>query len=103
MLSRESRTAYLLIAPAFLLFLGFTLYPLVWSANISLTDWDGLNEIKNFVGLDNYSQLLSDPEFQQSIKVTTAYVVGVTAISTVIGMVAVTVAHWPGWLGLAIS
>lgn len=85
MTKRDMRTAYLLIAPAFLLFLGFTLYPLLWSANISLTDWDGLNAVRQFVGLNNYHELLGDPEFQQSVRVTALYVVGVTIVSTVIG------------------
>ncbi|MHB0928013.1 MAG: carbohydrate ABC transporter permease [Candidatus Nanopelagicales bacterium] len=85
MLKRDARTAYLLIAPAFLLFLGFTLYPLLWSANISLTSWDGLNAVRHFVGFDNYRKLLTDPEFQQSVRVTALYVVGVTTASTVLG------------------
>jgi len=83
--SRQARTAYLLIAPVFLLFLAFTVYPLLWSAQISLTSWDGLNAVKKFVGLQNYSHLLRDPEFLQSFRVTVIYSVSVTLISTVLG------------------
>lgn len=83
---RDRWTAYLLIAPAFLLFGVFTLYPLLWSANISLTSWDGLNAVKHYVGLANYKNLFGDPEFRNSVKVTVLYVVGVTAASTVLGL-----------------
>lgn len=82
---RDRLTAYLLIAPAFLLFGVFTFYPLLWSANISLTSWDGLNAVKQYVGLSNYTNLFGDPEFRNSVKVTVFYVVGVTAASTVLG------------------
>jgi multiple sugar transport system permease protein len=85
MQTRQSRTAYLLIAPALLLFVGFTAYPFIWSAQISLTSWDGLNAVKEFVGFQNYIQLFQDAEFRQSISVTTIYTVSVTLISTVLG------------------
>lgn len=83
---RDRWTAYLLIAPAFLLFAVFTAYPLLWSANISLTSWDGLNAVKHYVGLRNYTNLLADPEFRQSLRVTVIYVVGVSLVSTVLGL-----------------
>jgi len=69
----------------FVLFLAFTMYPLLWSAQISLTSWDGLNAIKKFVGLDNYVNLLGDPEFRQALRVTVIYSTSVTLISTVLG------------------
>lgn len=87
MQTRQTQTAYLLIAPALLLFVGFTAYPFFWSAQISLTSWDGLNAVKKFVGLQNYIQLFQDAEFRQSISVTTIYTVSVTLISTVLGFV----------------
>ncbi|MBI3429420.1 MAG: sugar ABC transporter permease [Actinobacteria bacterium] len=85
MQTRQTRTAYLLIAPALLLFIGFTAYPFIWSAQISFTSWDGLNAVKKFVGFQNYIQLFQDAEFRQSISVTTIYTVSVTLISTILG------------------
>jgi ABC-type sugar transport system permease subunit len=84
-IKKDVRTAYFLIAPAFALFLVFSLYPLLWSARISLTSWDGLNATKKFIGTKNYSELLRNPEFLQSFRVTVAYVLVVTMCSTVIG------------------
>lgn len=85
MRNRQARTAYLLIAPALLLFIGFTAYPFIWSAQISFTKWDGLNAVKKFVGFQNYTNLFGDPEFRKSLYVTTIYTVSVTIISTVLG------------------
>lgn len=90
---RDRLTAYLLIAPAFLLFAVFTLYPLLWSANISLTSWDGLNAAKQYVGLSNYTNLFGDPEFRNSVKVTVLYVTGVTAASTALGFALALLLH----------
>jgi raffinose/stachyose/melibiose transport system permease protein len=38
------RIAYLYIAPAFILYAAFNLWPLVQGANISLFHWDGITE-----------------------------------------------------------
>ena len=85
MRNRQARTAYILIAPALILFAVFTAYPFLWSAQISFTNWDGMNAVKKFVGFHNYTNLFSDPEFHQSLKVTAIYTVLVTAISTMLG------------------
>jgi len=50
----------------------FTLIPMVFSAVLSLCEWDivtGLSTIE-FVGFDNYKGLWNDPKFWQSLKVT---------------------------------
>ena len=85
--AKNGKIAYLLIAPAFLLFLVFNAYPLLWSLYISLTSWDGLNSIKTFVGIQNYKNLLSNHEFQISLRVTIIYVISVTAFSSILGFI----------------
>ena len=85
--AKNIKIAYLLIAPAFLLFLVFNAYPLLWSLYISFTSWDGLNSVKTFVGIQNYTNLLSDHEFQVSLRVTIIYVIFVTALSSILGFI----------------
>lgn len=87
MRSANTYKAYALIAPAFLLFLVFNAYPLVWSFYISFTSWDGLNPVKQFIGFNNYRMLFENTEFIVSIKVTIIYVLFVTVISTALGFV----------------
>jgi multiple sugar transport system permease protein len=81
----QGRIALGLISPAFILFLIFNAYPLLWSLYISFTKWDGFNPIKKFIGLDNYKYLFANSEFLTSIRVTTIYVVFVTVFSTILG------------------
>lgn len=81
----QGRIALGLISPAFILFLVFNAYPLLWSLYISFTKWDGFNPVKKFIGFDNYKYLFTNSEFLTSIRVTTIYVVTVTILSTIIG------------------
>jgi multiple sugar transport system permease protein len=76
---------YLLLAPAVLIALGVLIYPL----------WDGLRASAQFyrfgkplraVGLDNYVQLWSDPQFINSLWVTVRFVGLSVAIETVLGL-----------------
>ena len=52
--------AYLYILPAYVVFALFMLVPLVRAGNLSLFEWDGLTPAE-WVGFDNYRQVLSDP------------------------------------------
>ena len=70
--SRENRTGYLFVMPWILGFFLFTLLPMVFSAILSLCEWDivtGLSTIE-FVGLENFTSMFKDPKFWQSLKVT---------------------------------
>ena len=52
---------YLYVAPALLFFLIFGIWPFIQTIGISLTEWKGIGDAKP-VGLDNYAQVLSDPD-----------------------------------------
>lgn len=70
--SRENRNGYLFVMPWILGFFLFTLLPMVFSAILSLCEWDivtGLSTIE-FVGLENFTGMFKDPKFWQSLKVT---------------------------------
>jgi multiple sugar transport system permease protein len=66
---REALTGYLFIAPAVLGFLIWIAGPMLFSAWISLTEWDLLRP-PEFVGLGNYQLMLKDALFWQSLRVT---------------------------------
>jgi ABC-type sugar transport system permease subunit len=56
-----------LIIPYFLLYFAFSLFPVLFTFVISLTDWNGFGEIK-FIGISNYVRLFfQDPTFYQSL------------------------------------
>ena len=51
---------YLFIAPALALFCVFSLYPFFEVFHLSVTNWDGISQHKNYVGLDNFKDLIFD-------------------------------------------
>jgi len=59
---------YLYIAPFFIVFLGFGLFPLLYTFYVSLTNWDLTNPAHTYVGLRNYGQLLADPYFWNALR-----------------------------------
>src|ERR1041385_141832 len=62
----KARWAYVFVAPFFILFILFSLYPIAFSLILSLNDWTGLCPM-TVVGFDNYARLLKDNVFWQSM------------------------------------
>lgn len=58
---RNVLSALLFLSPWIIGFLVFTAWPLIYSVYLSLTDYDVIND-PDFVGLDNYAELLTDPK-----------------------------------------
>jgi cellobiose transport system permease protein len=60
---------YLQIAPFFLLFIGFGLFPILYTGYVSLTDRDLLRPgAETYIGLANYRELLVDDYFWNAVK-----------------------------------
>ncbi|WP_085066169.1 carbohydrate ABC transporter permease [Catenuloplanes japonicus] len=59
-------TPYLYILPFLLVFAAFGAYPLAYALRLSLTRWTGAGEPR-WIGLDNYTYLLTSPEFWASL------------------------------------
>jgi multiple sugar transport system permease protein len=73
-----------MLAPAALLVLGLTVYPLIYSVRISLERRTGFAE-PEFVGLDNFSRLLHDEFFWNALEVTAVFTFGAVSIELVLG------------------
>ncbi|WP_342571430.1 sugar ABC transporter permease [Paenibacillus sp. FSL R5-0749] len=80
---RESE-AVLFTLPALIPLLIFWLGPLGYIVYLSFTDWDFMSPDKLFIGLDNYSYLLTNSEFYRSLKVTLLFGLG-SVIPTIVG------------------
>ena len=50
-------TAFLFIAPAFILFTAWVIIPTISSVYYSFTSWDGISEDIKFIGLANYREI----------------------------------------------
>ncbi|MDQ0376451.1 carbohydrate ABC transporter permease [Amycolatopsis thermophila] len=58
---------YLYIAPFFVVF-GLTgLFPLLYTAYVSLFDWEIGDDDPKFIGLENFATLLGDPQFWNAV------------------------------------
>ena len=75
-MGRENRAyAILFLAPIALLVIALILYPLVYSVFLTLTRPGAGGGERNWVGLENWARLASDPLFSQSLWQTAVYVV----------------------------
>ncbi|UOQ90013.1 sugar ABC transporter permease [Agromyces endophyticus] len=57
----------LFAGPAVLVYVVFVLLPVVLAAYYSFFNWNGLGPLDRFIGLDNYTRLLTDPVFHRSV------------------------------------
>lgn len=63
---KRNKVAYIYIAPFYILFSIFGLFPILAGLGISLTRWDGVGKMR-FNGIENYKDLLTDSLFWKSM------------------------------------
>lgn len=73
---KRNKVAYVYIAPFFILFAIFGLFPMVAGFYISFFRWDGMSNM-NFIGIENYISLFKDPIFWKALSNT--LVIGIIA------------------------
>jgi ABC-type sugar transport system permease subunit len=79
-LGRDGLWILLFLLPFLVLYIGFTLWPLLATIAYSLFDWDGIHPLNQFVGLGNYAQIVTDPLFWISFRNTLLFAAGNTVI-----------------------
>jgi raffinose/stachyose/melibiose transport system permease protein len=65
---QDHLTIFLFLLPAVALFLIFVLYPIIQSIYYSLFNWKGFGPAVDYVGLENFKNILSDEAFLQGLK-----------------------------------
>jgi multiple sugar transport system permease protein len=76
----------LFIIPTIAFLIIFNIFPLLYSLGYSFTDFRAsVNEPANFVGLQNYRELLSDPNIWRNFTVTAKYVLVSVCGQVVVG------------------
>lgn len=83
---RVNVAPYLYVAPALIFYALFAFAPLLHTAWISLFQWDGLTA-GVWVGLDNYRDVLSDPDLRSAFAHSLALIVFYAVLPTAIGLV----------------
>ncbi|WP_062079194.1 carbohydrate ABC transporter permease [Demequina globuliformis] len=59
---------YLYIAPFFIVFALFGLFPIIYTAVISLMDWDTIRNSGEYIGFGNFEYVLNDRKFWVSLR-----------------------------------
>jgi len=78
--------ALAMLAPALVIISAFVIYPIIGTGYLSLTSWDGYSPVKKWIGLSNYTRLLRDADFLNSLWITVLYGAGVCILGVVSGL-----------------
>lgn len=80
-----NKTAFYFLSPWILGFLAFLFGPILASLVLGFARFDGIN-MPRFIGFENYNEMIHDPMFLGSLKVTLTYAVITLPIATVIAI-----------------
>jgi multiple sugar transport system permease protein len=84
-------------APGLLVYVCFVLAPILVSVGYSLTNYNPFRPPTRFVGLHNYRLLFDDPEFLDSLRVTTILTLIVVIVPNVLGLAIALLLDRRGW------
>ncbi|HIY11666.1 MAG TPA: sugar ABC transporter permease [Candidatus Anaerofilum excrementigallinarum] len=70
--------------PGMFCFAAVVIVPFLYGVYLTLTDWNGVSSVKNFVGLSNFVGVVQDSQFWTSLLLTFKYVVFVVVIVNVL-------------------
>jgi ABC-type sugar transport system permease subunit len=84
---RQIRDAYILVAPAVILFSIFVIYPLFNTVQLSFFRYGLTDPNIEYIGLDNYARLLQDEVFWRALRNNGIILVGSVIVQVGIGVV----------------
>ena len=69
--------------PGLFCFVAVMIVPFLYGVYLTMTDWNGVSRVKNFVGLTNFGAVVKDVQFWTSLLLTFKYVIFVVVIVNV--------------------
>jgi ABC-type sugar transport system permease subunit len=95
---QDRRTAWLLVLPSLAVILGVTLWPIIYTFILSFFHAPtGINQVRTFVGLGNYIEMLKDQTFWETIGRTMYFTVVSVSVEMVLGMAVALLIHSHPW------
>lgn len=82
---KKTWTAYLYILPMMVLSFALVYYCIIDTVIVSFTDWDGMSDTFNWVGLKNYLKMFKDKVFWTSVVNNLVFFAGTVFIQALIG------------------
>ena len=70
--------------PGLFCFAAVVIIPFLYGIYLTMTDWNGVSDVKNFVGLKNFAAVFQDTAFWSSLLLTFKYVIAVVILVNVI-------------------
>ena len=77
----------LFLSPWIIGLIVFTVIPMGWSLWLSFTDYDPLTRTGDFIGVENYVDMVGDDEFWTSLYNTVYFTVLYVPLSTILGLI----------------
>lgn len=82
----EARSGMLFVLPSLIFFFVFIFYPVAYSFYLGFHEWNPLEPTPTFIGLDNFQELLTTPDFVRTL-FNTFYFVTVAVALMVVGAI----------------
>ena len=70
--------------PGMFCFFAVVIVPFIYGVYLTLSDWNGVSKVKNFVGLKNFAGVMRDGQFWTSLLLTFKYVILVVILVNVL-------------------
>ncbi|MDU6361206.1 MAG: sugar ABC transporter permease [Clostridiales bacterium] len=77
---------YLFVAPALIVFIVFSIYPILNTIFLSFYEWDMISPTKEFVGIKNYQTLFRDVKFYQTLSNTFVYMLSTVGLGVILAI-----------------
>jgi ABC-type sugar transport system permease subunit len=95
---QDARIAWLLIIPSVVVILGVTLWPIISTLILSFFNAPtGINQVRTFVGVENYTELLGDQTFWETIGRTLYFTIVSVGLELLLGLGIAQLIHSRPW------
>jgi raffinose/stachyose/melibiose transport system permease protein len=84
--NKDFKQYFLLVLPGLVIFTIGLIIPMLLAVRYSFTSWDGMTKEKPFVGFQNYTDLMKDPEFLDAWWFTIKFTIFNTVIQNVLAL-----------------
>ena len=82
---KNNWSAYLYITPLMIFSFVLVYYCIIRTVVVSFTDWDGMSDVFQFIGLKNYRKMLADPVFWKSVTNNIIFFFGTVFVQAFLG------------------
>ncbi|MFV0364516.1 MAG: carbohydrate ABC transporter permease [Suipraeoptans sp.] len=84
--SRKKSGYFVFILPSVLLFSFCIIYPFFSGISLAFTNWDGISQTYDFIGLDNFVKMFTDKNVLIPIRNTVFFAVTVTTVNNILSL-----------------